>query len=313
MRFMTIISVGASAVLGISAVFLVRGMINKAAPRSPVLVEKAAVETVPVVIADKEISFGDSLKPQHLKLAQWPKNSAPEGSFSTLDLFEEQDGTWRSALVRMAKNEPVLSFKVSGEGQRQSLSSQIGVDMRAFSIRIDQTSGVGGFILPGDNVDVVLVRALGGEASKEKKKVSDLIVQNVRVLGVDQNADATSEKTKIAKTATVEVNAQDAQRLALAAGLGDLTLILRRAGSVDMPLVRQMTVADLKATPPPVKRARVRQLPKPRSRTLKIAVIRPDAREVVRVPAIEDQQKADTKGQHVFASVEENLEGGIQP
>ena len=310
---MTIISIGASALLGILAVFLVRSMINNAETSGTAQSNIEAVQTVPIVVAAREIGFGDALKANQLKLVSWPEDSVPKGAFTSLEPFKENNKTWRSALVRMAKNEPVLAFKVSGEGQRQSLSLQIGVNMRAFAIRTNRASGVGGFVLPGDSVDVVLVRKLGGEVTRTDKRVSDLIVQNVRVLGVDQNADATTEKTRVAKTVTVEVSARDAQRLALAADLGDLSLTLRRAGSETTTQARQVTIADLRASSVS---HRVRRAAKAKHKvypkTAQVAVIRPRNREMVRVlraPALH----YDNKNAKTFARIDENLDGGLQP
>lgn len=310
---MTIISIGGSALLGILAVFLVRSMINNAETSGTALASTEAVQTVPIVVAAREIAFGDALKANQLKLVSWPEDSVPKGAFSSLEPFKEDNKTWRSALVRMARNEPILAFKVSGEGQRQSLSLQIGVNMRAFSIRTNQASGVGGFVLPGDSVDVVLVRKLGGEVSRTDKRVSDLIVQNVRVLGVDQNADATTEKTRIAKTVTVEVSARDAQRLALAADLGDLSLTLRRAGSETTTQARQVTIADLHASSMP---RRVHRATKARHKvypaTAQVAVIRPKKREMVRVLRAPEYHY-DSKASKTFARIDQDLDGELQP
>ncbi len=312
MRFMTIISIGASALLGVTAVFIVRSMINNTKAQAPSPASVAVTQTIPIVIAAREIGFGDALKEDALKIVQWPEDSIPKGAFSSLAPFAEVNKTWRSALVRMAQNEPVLAFKVSGEGQRQSLSLQIGVDMRAFAIRTNQTSGVGGFVLPGDSVDVVLVRALDGEVSDVKRTVSDLIVQNVRVLGVDQNADATSEKTRVAKTVTIEVSTHDAQRLALAANLGSLSLTLRRAGSETTAQARQVTIADLKSAQRAPKKAGTirRRAYAPKT---KIAVIRPEAREIISVPIITITQGRKAKMAKTFARNEPALDGGNQP
>ncbi len=314
MRFMTVISIAASAVLGILAVFLVRGMISKSSAPEQSLTEAAPVETVSIVVAAQDIAFGDALKTGRLKLVQWPKEAVPKDAFSSLEPFAENNKTWRSALVRMARNEPVLAFKVSGEGQRQSLSLQIGIDMRAFAIRTNQASGVGGFILPGDSVDVLLVRTLNGEARSSRKAVSDLIVQNVRVLGVDQNADAASEKTKVAKTVTIEVSARDAQRLALAVDLGNLSLTLRRAGSEKTSQTRQITLADLKVmTPVTPRRGKGNRRTNRRPRTLQVAVIRPETKELVSVPVTYETQNPGTTTAKAFASANDKLEGGIQP
>ena len=306
MRFMTMASIAASAVFGIAAVFLVRGMVKGNATHTRAAMSQPREDTVPVVIAAHKIAYGEALKPRVLKLVQWPKNRVPEGAFSSLDTFDSKDKGWRLALVRMAANEPVLAFKVSGEGQRQSLSSLINEDMRAFAVRIDQTSGVGGFVLPGDTVDVVLVRNLNPE-SRSPKMVSDMIVQNVKVLGVDQNADATSEKNKVAKTATIEVSVRDAQRLALAARLGDLTLVLRRAGAATIDRTGRVSVADLRSVTP--RRKHGMRRPK----RLQIAVIRPDSRQMVGVTPAPRIFYAAEGSRRVFAQADKRLEGGVRP
>ncbi len=310
---MTIISIGASATLGILAVFLMRGMIGKAQPANKLQHAQPSVPTASIVVAAQEIAFGDALKAADLKVVQWPEENIPKGAYSTLEPFAENNKTWRSALMRMAKNEPILDFKVSGVGQRQSLSLQIGPNMRAFAIRTDQTSGVGGFILPGDSVDVVLVRQLDNETRYSDNAVSDLIVQNVRVLGVDQNADARTEKTRVAKTVTVEVSPRDAQRLALAADLGELSLTLRRAGSETQALARQITIADLKVAKPARTVTSGNKRPKVYSRNIRIAIIRPDSRLTVSVPATGLNKQTQKHGANTFARLGSDLEGGQKP
>jgi pilus assembly protein CpaB len=132
-------------------------------------------------------------------------------------------------------NEPVLSWKVTGPGERATLSAVVDDGMRAMSVRINDVLGVAGFVLPGDRVDILLTR----------KSFTDILLQNVKVLAIDQIADERVEKPSLAKTATLEVNTIDAQKLTLAQTVGSLSLALRAAGSVEAAAPRRITMSDL--------------------------------------------------------------------
>jgi pilus assembly protein CpaB len=157
----------------------------------------------------------------------------------------------------MSPREPVLPEKLSGAGARPTLAAQISDGMRAYTIGVTDVAGGGGHILPGDHVDVVLTRDVGVNYQTGAKGhfVSDLVIQNVRVLGMDLNADPNSTKPAVAHTATLEVTAQDAERLALSAQAGSLSLALRRTGSVELQPVRAVGQADLGPTGLPGPRA----------------------------------------------------------
>jgi pilus assembly protein CpaB len=100
--------------------------------------------------------------------------------------------------------------------------------------------------MPGDRVDVVLTRDLGAnDAGHAAKLVSDVVIQDVRVLGMDLNVDPNSTHAAVAHTATLEVDVRDAERLALAGQAGTLSLALRRTGSAEINLVRPVATADL--------------------------------------------------------------------
>jgi pilus assembly protein CpaB len=118
--------------------------------------------------------------------------------------------------------------------------------MRAFALRVSDVTGVGGHGLPGDRVDVLLTRDLTG-GDGPVRLVSDVVVQNARLLGVDLNADPTSNKPAEPKTATVEVSVEDAQKLSVAASLGELSLALRRNGASELAAVQPISGQDLGA------------------------------------------------------------------
>jgi pilus assembly protein CpaB len=111
--------------------------------------------------------------------------------------------------------------------------------MKAVTIRVNDVEGVGGFVLPGDRVDVVLTRAEKDKASTE------VVLQNVRVLAVDQSADTRSDKPTVAKAVTLEVSTEQAQRVWLASSVGNLSLLLRKAGETNSASTKRITLSDL--------------------------------------------------------------------
>jgi pilus assembly protein CpaB len=137
-------------------------------------------------------------------------------------------------------NEPVLSVKITGPGQRATLSALVGEGMKAVSVRVNDVEGVGGFVLPGDRVDVVLTRQMDkGNATTE------VVLQNARVLAVDQSADERATKAAVAKAVTLEVDTVGAQKIWLAASVGSLSLLLRKAGEQSAERTRRVTLDDL--------------------------------------------------------------------
>ena len=116
----------------------------------------------------------------------------------------------RVVLTAIEANEPMLSSKITGPGQRATLSAVIADGMRAVTIRVNDVDGVAGFVLPGDRVDVALTR------QADKNNTNDVVLQNIKVLAIDQTADERTDKPSIARAVTLEVDSTDAQKLALA-------------------------------------------------------------------------------------------------
>lgn len=197
----------------------------------------AKVETEQVVVAKKELRFGEPLSPDFLTVVDWPKGAKPDGSFTSIaDL--SKDGA-RVVLTPMAANEPILSWKISGPGARASLSALVDEGMRAVTVNVTPTTGVAGFVLPGDRVDVLYTQ------SKDGVSGIDVLFQNVRVLAINQNADEKTGAPIEGRTATLELTPEDAQKLALAQSTGALTFSLRGAGSLDTAPARRIVQDEL--------------------------------------------------------------------
>jgi pilus assembly protein CpaB len=243
MRLVTLVSLGASAVLGLGALFIARSALPT--PQATAMPAPAPMAgAVPVVVASRPIGFGAKLDASYLTIAKAPKSAVPEGAFSTIEQVLAQDGGGAPvALTPIAARETLLPSKLSGPGARASVAAEIEAGHRAYTIKVTDVSGVGGHALPGDRVDVVMSRDMT-PTGDTRNYVSEVVLQNVRVLGVDLNADLTSNKPATPNTATLEVSVKDAQKLAVAADLGALSLALRPSGAADVETVAPVATRD---------------------------------------------------------------------
>lgn len=240
----TLITLGASAVFGLAAVFLARGWINNSVEAefrtAQTLSEAVKVPLVkeitkPIVVADLNLNFGDTLTADKLLVVEYPENAIPKGAYTNIDDLLA-DMPRRVLREHIARFEPILPHKISGENGRRALSQLIAPGMRAATFRITPTSGVGGYILPNDRVDVVFVRNIVRDlyALEKDSVVTKIVMQNVKVLGVDLNSNQQSETTALRQSVTLEVNNEQAQKLFLLQNSGELILTLRAAGEADI-------------------------------------------------------------------------------
>ncbi|HET7850429.1 MAG TPA: Flp pilus assembly protein CpaB [Pseudolabrys sp.] len=240
MRASTIVMIGFALVFGLLAVFVAQVWLNNQADMRAKSLEanQKQVATQTIVVAKKPLRFGAELNASVLKEIPWPGNALPSGAFSKIS--ELLQGGRRVVLAAIEPNEPVLALKITGPGQRATLSALVRPGMRAVTIRVNDVEGVGGFVLPGDRVDVVLTRQIEkGQASTE------VVLQNARVLAVDQSADERAAKATVAKSVTLEVDTVDAQKVWLASSVGSLSLLLRKAGESKEQKTRKITLKDL--------------------------------------------------------------------
>ena len=234
MRVVTIVSLGASAVLGLAALFVAKAVLPNAGNAKPAAAAQQVVAGVPVVVAKSDLKFGDKLDAGKVAILRVPADAVPTGAFTTVEQVLAQDnGGPPVALTQISAKELLLPAKLSGPGARASVAVEIADGFRAYTIKVSDVTGVGGHALPGDRVDVVLMRDLTPQGDT-RSFVSEVVLQNVRVLGVDLNADLTANKPATPSTATLEVSVADAQKLAVAADLGKLSLALRKTGEAEL-------------------------------------------------------------------------------
>jgi pilus assembly protein CpaB len=145
---------------------------------------------------------------------------------------------------------------------------------------VDDVRGVAGFVLPGDRVDVILIRTVAGSGGGgPQENVSDVLLQHVKVLAVDQLVNERQEGPTLAKAVTLEVDTDQAQKIILATNVGKLSLILRQAGESSPVPAERVTERDLTREKPVVAPAPVVAAPAPRSNSATVSIIRNMKRE----------------------------------
>jgi pilus assembly protein CpaB len=241
-RKSTFIMIAVAAVFGLLAVFVAQAWLNRQADARMKSLEaqnqRKPVATQTLVVAAKPLRFGNQLDQAALREVAWPEGIVPAGGFKTVQ--EVLAGGRRVVLSSFEPNEPIVATKITGPGQRATLSAVINPNMKAVTVRVNDVDGVAGFVLPGDRVDILLTRQLEKTAA-----MTDVVLQSARVLAVDQVADDRTDKPSIAKAVTVEVDITGAQRLSLASQVGSLSLALRKAGETEPMSTRLVTLADL--------------------------------------------------------------------
>jgi pilus assembly protein CpaB len=232
--------IGFAVVFGLLAVFLAQTWLsNQAALRARSESNAPQVaRTQTIVVAKQPLRYGTELNAGMLQEVLWAGDALPAGAFHKVS--DVLNGGRRIVLAAIEPNEPVLALKITGPGQRATLSSLVRDGMKAVTIRVNDVEGVGGFVLPGDHVDVVLTRNKSGTAP-----TSEVVLQNTRVLAVDQSADERATKAAISKSVTLEVDTVDAQKIWLAASVGNLSLLLRKAGETAEVKTRKVSLKDL--------------------------------------------------------------------
>jgi pilus assembly protein CpaB len=251
LRKSTIVMIGFAVLFGLLAVFLAQTWLNNQADARMKSLEaqrKAPAPERTIVVANRPLRFGDELSSMSLREQPWPADALPAGAFGKIaDLTADK----RIVLMPIEVNEAILASKITGPGQRATLSAVLGEGKKAVTVRVNDVQGVAGFVLPGDHVDVLLTRQ-----GEKNFAATDVVVEDVPVLAIDQVADEKTDKPSVVKAVTLEVNVTDGQRIALAATVGTLSLLLRKAGELADGDTRRVTTGDLGKSNEPTTKAR---------------------------------------------------------
>lgn len=207
-------------------------VVTQTVTQSETLVQEKEVSEVQVLTVSRDFAVGETIKSEDLKWSPWPKANLVEGFYVYTVVpasIEELNG----ALVKtpLYKGEPLLPQKIVMKGQQGILAAMMNPEMRAVSVEISAESASGGFVLPNDRVDLILTydQKAQPERGVAERTMAKTIIQNVRVLAIDQNfaTNAEGETARLGSTATIEVTPREAELVAMAQRLGQVTLSLR--------------------------------------------------------------------------------------
>jgi pilus assembly protein CpaB len=270
-RASTIVMIGFAVVFGLLAVFIAQVWLNNQANMRAKNLDanRPQMASQTVVVAKQALRFGTELNASMLQEVPWPSNALPSGAYGKIQ--DIVSGGRRVVLSAIEANEPVLALKITGPGQRATLSALVKPGMKAVTIRVNDVEGVGGFVLPGDHVDVVLTRQV-----EKGNATTQVVLQNTRGLVVDPTADERAAKATVAKSVTLEVDTVDAQKLWLASSVGSLSLLLRKAGETAEIRTRKVTLNDLGSNEP---------VSTDKAATVTVVVTRASAKQEYTVPA----------------------------
>ena len=230
--------------MGGGAAYLTRGWLhaqmNAAAARQP---------ADHIVVAAEPLAYGATVTSDSITEVPWFTSAVPEGAFTAKD--DLLSGGRRIVLSPLKRGEPILSSKVTGPGQRASLATLLDEGKRAVTVRVDDVRGVAGFVLPGDFVDLVMI---ADEVSSKRQSYSDILLEHVKVLAVDQIASEADGKPTVARAVTVEVTKEQAQKILLATNVGKLSLLLSRPTETNSDPNRRISERDIgRIIPEPVR------------------------------------------------------------
>lgn len=247
-----VLLVGALLVAGVTAVMAKNMFTGASAPQAV-----AGPMVVPVgpevMVATRSLPVGTIIDAEALRYQPWP-----EGLIETAYFTKSADGSATvnaadliGTVVRteIAAGQPITQGALIRPGERGFLAAALGPGMRAVTVPVSATSGVAGFIFPGDRVDIVLTQDVAGGGDGEPLKVSETIIRNIRILATDQRLDARDEQgnqvVQAASTVTFEATPKIAEKIAVAQNIGQLSLSLRSLADNTAELERAIASGEV--------------------------------------------------------------------
>jgi len=183
-----------------------------------------------VLVLKDNLSVGHFLKEGDFKWQVWPQDALAEGYVVKGEGGKKEDFIGTVVRASVAAGQPVTDKVVVHPGDRGYLAAVLQPGMRAVSVPLNETTGIAGFVFPGDMVDLVLtvrIRPSANDGGARPVQMSQTFLNEIRVLAIDQRTNNEEGKAKVAKTATLEVSQKQAEKIALGLQLGSLSLSLR--------------------------------------------------------------------------------------
>ncbi|MEQ9504659.1 MAG: Flp pilus assembly protein CpaB [Hyphomonas sp.] len=207
-------------------------IMTKTVTQDQLVIEEREVSEVDVLTITRDFAVGETITEKDMVWSPWPKSNVVEGYYVQTTVPASIE-TLTGAVVKAAlyKGEPLLPQKIVIKGEQGLLAAMMDPEMRAVSVEISAESASGGFILPNDRVDMILTYDQQADANRgiQERTIATTIIKNVRVLAIDQNfaTNAEGETARLGSTATIEVSPSEAELVAMAMRLGEVSLALR--------------------------------------------------------------------------------------
>ena len=183
--------------------------------------EQARLQTVGIVVAQLDIPLGSTINANQVAVSPWPKDNYPKDA-----LTDSKIAVGRVALRDFFRGEPIVESKLVPLGKSTGLLSlKVPAGLRAFSVKVNEVVGVGGFIVPESRVDVVVTTAPSNKGQGDK--VSKIVLEDIRVLAAGQVIEQKENKPVTVNTVTLALLPDEAEKLALASNDGIIQLVMR--------------------------------------------------------------------------------------
>jgi pilus assembly protein CpaB len=218
----------ALSLAGLTALFARHWLDSQRAVVAAPAAAPAPAPAIEVLVAREALPTGTFVKPDQMRWQPWPEKGVNQAYVikGKGDMNAFVGGVVRQLI---APGEPITAARIVTPGDRGFLAAVLQPGMRAVSVSINAETGISGLVFPGDRVDLIVAQSFrpAGSESKQTRRASETVLEDIRVLAIDQNTKDGNEKPSVGKTVTFEVTPKQAEGVAVAAELGKLSLSLR--------------------------------------------------------------------------------------
>ncbi len=253
MSIRNIILIAAALLITVVTTFVARSWIASQRAQPTIITQQAPEpQGIKVLVAKIALPTGVFIQEEQLRWQLWPNDDVPENYLTEEEIDVEE---LYGAVVRrgFTPGEPITPKRVIRPGERGFLAAVLRPGFRAIAIRVTATSGVSGLVFPGDRIDIILTHIVTDRTGAEavERRASETVLENVRVLAIDQTVDETSNEPNYAKNFTLEVTPKQAEMISVVRELGGLSISLRSLAKDEEELERLATGAEALEEPDP--------------------------------------------------------------
>ncbi|MEQ8357713.1 MAG: Flp pilus assembly protein CpaB [Kiloniellaceae bacterium] len=258
MSIRNVILVAAALLITVVTTFVARSWIASQRAQPAVITQMAPEpKGIKVLVAKVPLATGVFIQAEQLRWQIWPDDNIPE-NYITEEEVESNEVDMddiHGAVVRrgFSAGEPVTPKRFISPGERGFLAAVLRPGYRAIAIRVNATSGVSGLVFSGDRIDIILTHSISDRTGEEviERRASETVLENVRVLAIDQSVDETNNEPNYAKNFTLEVTPKQAEMISVVRELGGLSISLRSLAKDDAELERLATGEEPLEEPDP--------------------------------------------------------------